>query len=197
MLRAVCCHQLAVAGGAVAPTLARIRAAAAVPQCRHVCSSVVAANRRNKPRSSDSSGGSGGGGGRADGGGGSRRRRGGAGSSPHSDVVDVSSELDDVARARAFKAKFAAKQGWSKVQFVDCSSALQLYERAHFLGAVPVPPAYATMKSQNAGLHVLTRQEVTAVAETLKLDEETHVIAYDDRNGLIASRFVWALLYYG
>lgn len=105
-------------------------------------------------------------------------------------------DVDDSDRAAEFKRMFTELQELPHVQMIDCSP-MALYNRAHFLGAIPLDQHQRTMKSANSPLHVVTQAEIEQLMNSLKVGPDTYVFAYDSDNGLYASRFVWTLWYYG
>lgn len=69
------------------------------------------------------------------------------------------------------------------------------YDAGHIPGAVWYDPA--ALKSAANPLYVIDEETFATKAGELGIDSTKKVVAYDDGNGLLATRFWWVLWYYG
>ena len=81
------------------------------------------------------------------------------------------------------------------VRMIDCAT-LEAYRRAHIPGAVGLP-VHIYIKDPADETFVMPPEEFAALMGRLGIGDDTTVVAYDDNNSLVATRFWWALNYYG
>ena len=108
------------------------------------------------------------------------------------DLLVEPDELEELLRPGSHK---------EDVVLVDCAK-VEAYRRAHIPGAVRLPtdiylkdPATATPDGYLG--RVLDGGAVEVLCTALGIGAHTRVVAYDDTNGLAASRLWWVLQYYG
>ncbi len=86
------------------------------------------------------------------------------------------------------------------VRVIDCA-VLEAYRRAHISGAVHLPVHYYIKEQAPAGsdhgVLVMPPAEFEALMGKLGIGNDTHVVTYDDNNGMVATRLWWVLRYYG
>jgi len=81
------------------------------------------------------------------------------------------------------------------VRVIDCAT-LEAYRRAHIPGAVGLP-VHIYIKDPADETFVMPPEEFAALMGRLGIGDDTTVVAYDDNNSLVATRFWWTLNYYG
>jgi thiosulfate/3-mercaptopyruvate sulfurtransferase len=80
--------------------------------------------------------------------------------------------------------------------YTDGRVGREVYEVGHIPGAVfaDLDADLAGAPAPGAGRHPLPEPaDFSAVLEALEIGDHSHVVAYDDRGGLVASRLVWML----
>jgi len=78
---------------------------------------------------------------------------------------------------------------------VDCDNR-DAYRRAHIPGAITFR-GHHYLKEEEGALHIMGPEKFAATMGALGIGDDTLVIAYDSFSGLYATRFWWALNYYG
>jgi len=78
-----------------------------------------------------------------------------------------------------------------RIVLIDMSDNLQ-YQRFHLPGAINLPYDYLTQSKNKVSLSVGQTQIVKILGQ-LGINQDTHVVAYDDTGGLHASRLLWEL----
>lgn len=81
------------------------------------------------------------------------------------------------------------------VCIVDCDNR-EAYRRAHIPGAITFR-GHHYLKEKEGALHIMGSQQFAETMGALGIGDDTLVIAYDGFSGLYATRFWWALNYYG
>lgn len=84
--------------------------------------------------------------------------------------------------------------GDQDICIVDCETP-DAYGRAHIPNAVNI--GTNTYIKGTDRLHVMPSDEVATFMGALGISDDTLVVAYDNRNSLLAARFWWVLNYYG
>jgi thiosulfate/3-mercaptopyruvate sulfurtransferase len=81
------------------------------------------------------------------------------------------------------------------IRLVDCDNR-DAYRRAHIPGAVTFR-GHHYLKEKEGALYLMGPEQFAETMDTLGIGNDTLVIAYDSFSGLYATRFWWALTYYG
>ena len=81
------------------------------------------------------------------------------------------------------------------VRIVDCDNR-DAYRRAHIPGAITFR-GHHYLKEEEGALHIMGPEQFAETMGALGIGDDTLVIAYDGFSGLYATRFWWALNYYG
>lgn len=81
------------------------------------------------------------------------------------------------------------------VRIIDCAT-LEAYRRAHIPGAVGLP-VHIYIKDKNDETFVMPPDQFKELMERLGVRDGMTVVMYDDNNALVATRFWWAMNYYG
>ncbi len=81
------------------------------------------------------------------------------------------------------------------LRMIDCAT-LDAYRRAHIPGAVGLP-VHIYIKDAADETFVMPPEAFAALMGKLGISDDTTVVAYDDNNSLVATRFWWVLNYYG
>jgi len=83
----------------------------------------------------------------------------------------------------------------TNLRIVDCDSR-DAYRRAHIPGAITFR-GHHYLKEEEGALYIMGPQKFAETMGALGIGDDTLVIAYDGFSGLYATRFWWALHYYG
>jgi thiosulfate/3-mercaptopyruvate sulfurtransferase len=83
----------------------------------------------------------------------------------------------------------------TNLRIVDCDNR-DAYRRAHIPGATTFR-GHQYLKEQEGALYVMGPEKFAENMRALGIGDDTLVIAYDGFSGLYATRFWWALNYYG
>ena len=81
------------------------------------------------------------------------------------------------------------------IRIIDTAS-LDAYERAHIPGAISLS-VDNYLKDPLDSTYVMNPEQFSSLMTKLGIHEDSHVIAYDHRGGLYATRFWWVMSYYG
>ncbi len=81
------------------------------------------------------------------------------------------------------------------IRVIDCAT-LDAYRRAHIPGAVGLP-VHIYIKDPADETFVMPADQFAELMGKLGISDNTTVVAYDDNNSLVATRFWWVLNYYG
>ena len=81
------------------------------------------------------------------------------------------------------------------IRIVDCDNR-EAYRRAHIPGATTFR-GHHYLKEKEGALHVMGPDEFAQAMGALGIGADSLVVAYDGFSGLYATRFWWALSYYG
>ena len=81
------------------------------------------------------------------------------------------------------------------LRVVDCDNR-EAYRRAHIPGAIPVR-GHHYFKEKEGAPHIMGPDQFAQTMGEMGIGDETPVVAYDGFSGLYATRFWWALHYYG
>ncbi len=82
-----------------------------------------------------------------------------------------------------------------QIRIVDCAT-LDAYRRAHIPGSVGLP-VHIYIKDPADETFVMPPDQYADLMSKLGIGDDTTVVAYDDNNSLVATRFWWVLNYYG
>ncbi len=83
----------------------------------------------------------------------------------------------------------------ANLRIVDCDNR-DAYRRAHIPGAITFR-GHHYLKEEEGALHLMGLEQFAETMGALGIGDDTLVIAYDSFSGLYATRFWWALHYYG
>jgi len=89
----------------------------------------------------------------------------------------------------------AAHSGDANLRVIDCAT-IEAYRRAHIPGAVGLP-VHIYIKDPADETFVMPPDQFAQLMGRLGVGDDTLVVAYDDNNGLVATRLWWVLNYYG
>jgi thiosulfate/3-mercaptopyruvate sulfurtransferase len=89
----------------------------------------------------------------------------------------------------------AAHSQDANLRIVDCDNR-DAYRRAHIPGAITFR-GHHYLKEEEGTLHIMGPEKFAETMGALGIGDDTLVIAYDGFNSLYATRFWWALNYYG
>ena len=81
------------------------------------------------------------------------------------------------------------------IRIVDCDNR-EAYRRAHIPGAITFR-GHHYLKEKEAALHIMGPNQFAQTMGALGIGADSLVVAYDGFSGLYATRFWWALNYYG
>jgi len=81
------------------------------------------------------------------------------------------------------------------LRIVDCDNR-DAYRRAHIPGAITFR-GHHYLKEEEGALHIMGPEKFAETMGALGIGNDTQVIAYDSFSSLYATRFWWALNYYG
>src|SRR5262245_17891722 len=91
--------------------------------------------------------------------------------------------------------RLAAHSQDANLRIVDCDNR-HAYRRAHIPDAIAAR-GHQYLKEEEGTLHIMGPEKFAATMGALGIGDDTLVIAYDSFSGLYATRFWWALNYYG
>jgi thiosulfate/3-mercaptopyruvate sulfurtransferase len=83
----------------------------------------------------------------------------------------------------------------STIRIVDCDNR-DAYRRAHIPGAITFR-GHQYLKEKEGALHIMGPEQFAETMGALGIGDDTVVLAYDGFSSLYATRFWWALNYYG
>jgi thiosulfate/3-mercaptopyruvate sulfurtransferase len=83
----------------------------------------------------------------------------------------------------------------ANLRIVDCDNR-DAYRRAHIPGAITFR-GHHYLKEEEGALHIMGPEKFAEAMGALGIGDDTLVIAYDSFSNLYATRFWWALNYYG
>ena len=83
----------------------------------------------------------------------------------------------------------------ANLRIVDCDNR-DAYRRAHIPGAITFR-GHQYLKEEEGALHIMGPEKFAETMGAMGIGDDTLVIAYDGFSGLYATRFWWALNYYG
>ena len=81
------------------------------------------------------------------------------------------------------------------IRIVDCDTR-EAYRRAHIPGAITFR-GHHYLKEKEGALHIMGPDQFAQTMGALGIGADSLVVAYDGFSGLYATRFWWALNYYG
>ena len=83
----------------------------------------------------------------------------------------------------------------ANIRIVDCDNR-DAYRRAHIPGAITFR-GHHYLKEKEGALYIMGPEQFAETMGALGIGNDTLVIAYDSFSSLYATRFWWALYYYG
>lgn len=81
------------------------------------------------------------------------------------------------------------------LRLVDCDNR-DAFRRAHIPGAIPVR-GHHYLKEKEGAPHIMGAEQFAQTMAEMGIGDDSLVVAYDGFSGLYATRFWWALTYYG